>query len=241
MWRSACRRRRIQLPGTPADVIEDVRRLGGFGIVAHPGSPRPSLRWQDWDTEFDGIEWMNADSEWRDEAWSTLGRALLTYMLRGPETLAWLLDRPESVLAHWDAAGRHRRVVALAGADAHARLAFRQRNDPDSSSFHVPLPSYDASFRAFSNHLELDRSLSGDATADTATVLDAVRAGRVYTVIDGLASPGGFTFTGVSGTSIGDDGARVADAPASADRLACPRERAAEHRDHLVSRRQASP
>jgi hypothetical protein len=187
--------------GTPADVIEDVHRLGGFGIAAHPGSPRPALSWQDWNGEFDGLEWMNADSEWRDEPMSSLGFSLLTYMLRGPETLVSLLDRPENVLALWDAAGTQRRIVGLAGADAHARLGFRQRNDPDSSSIHLPLPSYDASFRAFSNHLELQRGLSGDATADTASVLDAIRAGRAYTVIDGIASPGGFTFTGVSGIS----------------------------------------
>ena len=61
------------LAGTPADVIEDVHRLGGFGIAAHPGSPRPSLRWQDWDAPFDGLEWINADSEWRDEPWMPLG------------------------------------------------------------------------------------------------------------------------------------------------------------------------
>ena len=29
------------LAGTADAVIEDVRRLGGFGIAAHPGSPRP--------------------------------------------------------------------------------------------------------------------------------------------------------------------------------------------------------
>src|SRR5687767_5944180 len=31
------------LAGTPDDVIEDVHRLGGFGVAAHPGSSRPSL------------------------------------------------------------------------------------------------------------------------------------------------------------------------------------------------------
>ncbi|HEX4915205.1 MAG TPA: hypothetical protein VFV51_14670, partial [Vicinamibacterales bacterium] len=36
------------LAGTPQAVIADVRRLGGFGIAAHPGSPRESLRWTDW-------------------------------------------------------------------------------------------------------------------------------------------------------------------------------------------------
>jgi hypothetical protein len=189
------------LAGTPADVIDDVHRLGGFGIAAHPGSPRPSLSWQDWNADFDGLEWLNADSEWRDELWGALGRTLVTYLFRGPETLASLLDRPGSVMVQWDAAGLQRRVVGLAGADAHARLGFRQRTDPDMTAVHVPLPGYEVSFRAFSNHVELERPLSGDATADAASVLDSIHAGRVFTVIDGLASPGDFTFVGVSGTT----------------------------------------
>ena len=33
------------LAGEARDVVEDVRRLGGFGIAAHPDSPKPELRW----------------------------------------------------------------------------------------------------------------------------------------------------------------------------------------------------
>ncbi|MEO8682340.1 MAG: hypothetical protein ABI665_25050 [Vicinamibacterales bacterium] len=202
--------------GTPADVIEDVHRLGGFAIATHPGSPRASLQWRDWAVDFDGLEWMNADSEWRDELWGALGRTLLTYAFRGPETLASLLDRPDSVIARWDAAGRDRRVVGLAGADAHARLGFRQRTDPDVSAVHVPLPGYDASFRAFSNHVELDHPSSGDAIADAAGVVEAIRDGRLFTVIDGLASPGSFTFTGASGNHAVTIGGRlILDGPAA--------------------------
>ncbi len=196
--------------GTPADVIADVHRLGGFGIVAHPGSPRPSLSWQDWNADVDGLEWINADSEWRDEPWGALGRTLLTLAFRGPETLASLLDRSDSVMAHWDAAGIARPVVGLAGADAHARLGLRQRTDPEMTSIHLPLPSYEVSFRAFSNHVELERELSGDAIADASAVLDAIRAGRVFTVIEGLASPGGLTFTGASGAGTATMGGRLA-------------------------------
>src|SRR5689334_14892345 len=50
------------LGGEPAAVVEDVKRLGGFGIVAHPDSPKADLAWTDWDAPFDGIEWLSADS-----------------------------------------------------------------------------------------------------------------------------------------------------------------------------------
>ncbi|MDO8677578.1 MAG: CehA/McbA family metallohydrolase [Acidobacteriota bacterium] len=181
--------------GTAADVIEDVHRLGGFGIAAHPGSPRPSLAWLAWDAGFDGLEWINADSEWRDEEWWPLARTLLTYPVRAPASIAAVLDRPDGVLSKWDNATQQRRVIALAGADAHARLAFRARTDPDVSSIHVPLPGYEWSFRAFSNHVVLDGPLTGHALIDAPHLLDAIRQGRVFTVIDGLATPGGLDFS----------------------------------------------
>ncbi len=53
------------LGGEPRDVIEDVHRLGGFGVVAHPDSPKPELRWREWTAPFDGIEIVNPDTSWR--------------------------------------------------------------------------------------------------------------------------------------------------------------------------------
>ena len=188
------------IAGTPEDVIADVHRLGGFGIAAHPGSPRPTLSWQGWDTAFDGIEWINGDSEWRDEPRTAIARALLTYLLRPPQSLATLLDRPDSVLARWDALAAQRKVVGLAGSDAHARLGFRQQTDPDVSSIHVRLPGYEASFRAFSNHVVLAVPFAGDAAADAAVLVEAIRDGHVYSVIDAIASPGSLTFTAASGS-----------------------------------------
>lgn len=195
------------LAGTPDDVIEDVRRLGGFGVAAHPGSPRSSLSWQEWEAPIDGLEWINADSEWRDEPRLPLARALLTYLFRAPQSMATLLDRPDEVLRRWDVLAASRRVTGLAGADAHARLGFRQRTDPDVASMHIPVPSYLSSFRAFSNHVVLGAPLSGDAGRDASRLLTAIRDGHVYTVIDALATPGALSFTATSGShaaQIGD-------------------------------------
>ena len=82
------------LAGTPAAVVEDVHRLGGMAIAAHPASPRPSLRWHDWSVPLDGLEWLNADSEWRDQLVGSIGRLLFTYALRPVATLASTLDPP---------------------------------------------------------------------------------------------------------------------------------------------------
>lgn len=194
------------LAGHPRDVIEDVRRLGGFGIAAHPGSPKEALRWTDWDAPFDGLEWLNADSEWRDEFWTSLGRVLLTYAFRPSETLGGLLDRPASVLQQWDRLGATRRVPALAGADAHARLGFRQSPDPYQDRVIARLPGYEVSFRAFVNHVILDRPLTSDAATDGALVLESIRQGRVFTSIDSLAGLSAFEAKATSGVIVAKPG-----------------------------------
>ena len=186
------------LGGKARDVLEDVARLGGFAIAAHPGSPRPGLRWSAEDTELDGLEWLNADSEWRDESMWSLARALLTYPIRGKETLVALLDRPTGVLERWDDLTQRRRVVAVAGADAHARIGFRSFGEPYDSGRSLHLPSYERMFQVFSNALP-DITLSGDAAVDAAIVLAAIRDGHVYSTIDGLGSTAEMSFTAVSG------------------------------------------
>jgi hypothetical protein len=189
------------LAGHPREVIDDVRRFGGFGFVAHPGSPKAGLQWTDWDASFDGLEWLNADSEWRDELWASLGRGLLTYAFRPAETLAALLDRPADVLARWHRVASRRRVPAIAGADAHARLGFRQGADPYPDGVSARLPSYEASFRAFTNHVILDRPLSGDAAADARVIVDGIREGRMFTSIDGFAALASFEARATSGAA----------------------------------------
>lgn len=198
------------LAGTADEVIEDVARLGGFGFAAHPGSPRPSLAWRSWEAPIGGLEWINADSEWRDEPRVPIARALFTYLVRAPQSIATLLDRPVAVLGRWDALSHTRRVVGIAGSDAHARLGFRQGGDPDYSAIHIPVPGYEATFRAFSNHVALEGGpFSGQAAADATRLSAAIRAGRVYSVIDALASPGALTFTATSGAKTAQMGGEL--------------------------------
>ena len=53
------------LAGEGRAVAEDVRRLGGMGLIAHPDSSRSSLAWHDPSVAADGFEWINGDSTWR--------------------------------------------------------------------------------------------------------------------------------------------------------------------------------
>lgn len=194
------------LGGEPRDVVEDVARLGGFGIVAHPDSAKPALQWREWTAPFDGLEWMNADSEWRDETRGRIARALVTYPFRPAETIGSLLDRPDKTLLKWDALTQRRRIPAVAGSDAHARLG---RQDDDrygySSGWFVRFPSYEASFRTFAVRVNLDRPLSGDARTDAADVVRTIRQGHLFTAVDAVAAPAAFEFSAANGkTTVGE-------------------------------------
>jgi len=178
------------LGGEPDAVVEDVKRLGGFGIVAHPDSPRPQLAWTDWDAPFDGIEWLSEDSEWRDESRLRLGRALLQYFVRPAPTLASLLDRPVATLKHWDALTAHRRVVGLAGIDAHGGIGRGVEEEGNRRPTLGTIPSYEASFKTFTTRVILEQAFSGDASSDARSLIAAIRNGRTFTVIDALAAPG---------------------------------------------------
>ena len=173
------------LAGDAAAVVEDVRRLGGFGIAAHPHHPRHELAWDDWDAPIDGIEWLNADSEWRTEGRLELTRAVLSYLLRPAPAIAMVFDRPERTIERWDGLSAGRRVVALAAVDAHGagRSSLSEEVEPRVAVG----PSYEASFRSLSNRVVLERPFSGEAAADAPLLLDAIRWGSVYSVIDAVS------------------------------------------------------
>jgi hypothetical protein len=191
------------LGGEPRDVVDDVRRLGGFGIVAHPDSPKAELRWRDWTAPFDGIEIINPDTSWRQQMTAREGgisrptrllvERLFSYPIRPAESIASLIQ-PTGILDRWEGAARSRHVVMIAGADAHAQIAWRSA-DPVETRASLPIPSYDSSFRAMSVHVSPERALTGDAAADAAIVTRAIRAGRFYTAVDGAATPPSFEFT----------------------------------------------
>ena len=184
-----------RLAGDAADVIEDVQRLGGFGVVAHPDSSKPSLAWQDWTARFDGLEWFNLDSEWRDDGAPALIRALLYYPVRPVAALGSLADRRQRMLERWAHLAHDRRVVGIAGVDAHARMG----TEGDRPWMNLDLPGYEVLFSAAQVSVELEVPLSGDAARDAEAILAALRDGRTFSTITTQAPAGRFAIQATRG------------------------------------------
>jgi hypothetical protein len=182
------------LAGEPSDVIEDIHRRQGFAIVAHPDSKKEELQWRAWNTPYDGVEWLNADSEWRADPSTEHVASVVGHLLfRAPETIASLFRRPTTTLRRWDSVTRRRPIVALAGLDAHANVG--------------GYPRYVDMFRALADAVVLDAPLTGRADEDARTVLSAFRLGHTYGIVRGFATPGALTFTATDGqatASMGD-------------------------------------
>jgi hypothetical protein len=189
------------LAGEPRDVLEDVHRLGGFGVAAHPDSPKTELVWRDWNVPIDGVEVINLDTVWRvavaQPGWRPKARllnALTGYLFRPTETIANLLTESPELVARWEALGRQRQMPAFVGVDAHARLELRE-SAPGDNRFTLPIPGYDTVFRTVSQNVAVLRPLTGNATDDMTSVLEALRRGHAYVAVDGITASPSFQFS----------------------------------------------
>jgi hypothetical protein len=178
-----------RLAGESRDVVEDVARLGGFGVAAHPDSPKPELAWSDWTLPIDGLEWLNLDTEWRDESRARILLGLAQHLLRPVATVGALIGHPGGVLERWDRMTPARRVTALAAVDAHARFGVENAFGSSGAAV-LEVPSYETSFRTVQIGVVLSQRLTGNAEADAAAVTSGVREGRVVSWLTALADPG---------------------------------------------------
>ena len=187
------------LGGEARDTFEDVHRMGGWTVAAHPDSPHAGLEWRDDDVPVEGLEWLNADSEWRDEGAGRLLLMLGHYLFRAPESIASIFDRPAASLRRWDELSKRRNVVGLAGVDAHAKIGIDEEAEAQAERTILARPTYRDMFRTVAQGIVLREPLTGDGPRDAAAILTALRTGRTYSVVRALASPGVVMFAATDG------------------------------------------
>lgn len=173
-----------------AESVQAVMQQGGLALVAHPEDPGnrrlklPSYRWTQRDVRsFTGLEVWNHLSQWMRPIRGLIsGVSAYAHPWRNAES-------PDPAALHlWDDLGRERRVVGVAGIDAHA-----VRVGP------LTVFPYRLLFRTALTHVLLDDALTGDATADTARLVSAIGRGRVQMVNGYLPAPRGFRFWAEAG------------------------------------------
>ena len=124
-----------------------------------------------------------------------------TYMLSLTDT--------DTLRDQWSTATAARKVVALAGADAHAKVSLVDA-EPGNNRYSVPIPSYESSFASLSVHVRLDQPFSGEAPADAERLIQGLRSGAVFVAVDGWASPAAFEYWATEGALRAEQGGSLA-------------------------------
>jgi hypothetical protein len=176
---------------TAAGICASVAEAGGFGFAAHPfstGSQRFSriagMPWTDIDCgALAGLEVWSFVTD-TAEAIGSIPEIMSFIAAPGRK----LRHPPARNLAEWDRLCEQRRVVGIAGIDAH-QIGIRVRDRVP-----IRLMSYARSFRHLRTHVLCEEPPSGELERDRDQVFGALRAGRCYMAVESLGSPRGFGF-----------------------------------------------
>ncbi len=185
-------------PGNPAAANADAstqaaigraRAAGRLVFVAHPET------FSAWQADgFDGMEIFNLHAAAKrisrpallfEGFWSYPRYAQLFWTRFG--------DDPFAAIRQWDALtrGGARKVVAVAGNDAHANVGLSLQQLTGKPILQLKLDPYERSFRVVRTHVLLPRA----QPLDTQGLLDALRRGHAYVAFDSLGNATGFRFT----------------------------------------------
>ncbi|HEX8160387.1 MAG TPA: CehA/McbA family metallohydrolase [Pyrinomonadaceae bacterium] len=182
--------------------IDRAKASGQLVFVAHPET------FGGWQTArgFDGMEVYNlhADAA-RANRLALFFDGLWSY--RSFPQLLWARfhESPTENLRRWDgltAGGR--RVVAVAGNDAHANVGVSLQDFTGRSIFRIKLDPYERSFRVVRTHV----LAPAGQTFDAETLLAALSAGHAYVSFDLLCDATGFRFGAANGAeqkTMGDE------------------------------------
>lgn len=196
----ACAESEPDLP--PQVYIDRVRDGEGIGFIAHPDHTGTALfhvkhyAWTDWSvTGYTGMGIWDFMTDWQNGLSGCI-RAVLSYaypalFLRGPSP---------ATLERWDLLTQQCHVVGIGELDNHDSLR---------RLWGIPIPVFPFSrvFNLIRTHILLEAPLSGDSRADIASVLTALRNGRLYVSFDHFRSASGFFLTlteGVREATMGD-------------------------------------
>ena len=176
------------------DLIDRAREAGLLVFIAHPET------FGSWATAhgFDGMEVYNlhADAK-RINRLALFFDGLWSY--RAYPHLLWtrFYESPAANLRRWDelTVGGGRRVVAIAGNDAHANVGLSLQQLTGKPILQLKLDPYERSFQVVRTHALIEKN----QPLDEASLLAALAAGHCYVAFDVLCDASGFRLTADNG------------------------------------------
>ena len=189
------------------DLVTRGRGTNGLTFVAYP------QEFHGWDTSFyDGIEVYNLYTNARQiNAAVMFFDSLWSYRSYPDLLFANFYRRPTKNLQAWDQAiaKTRRRLVAVAGNDAHANIGISLNDDSGKTLLGLRLDPYERSFRLVRVHALLPR----DQTLNRESLLAALGAGHCFIGFDLFGDSSGFRWSATSGTENKIQGDEITPAP----------------------------
>jgi hypothetical protein len=176
------------------EVISKAKARGALVFVAYP------QEFKSWHVSgYDGVEVYNVYTNTRrikplvmffDGLWSYRSYPDLLF--------ANFYSRPEESLRRWDEAiaSKGRRLVALAGNDAHANVGLNLRDASGKTLLGLQLDPYERSFRLVRVHVLVPK----DKPLDSETLLEALANGHCFIGFDLFCDTSGFSFSASNGS-----------------------------------------
>jgi hypothetical protein len=171
------------------EVLAQQKAQDSLSFIAYPHE------FSSWDvSDYDGMEIYNLYTNTKKiNYFVTFFDWLWSYWSYADLMFARFYERPSDELKKWDEVMRakNRRIVAIAGNDAHANVGFQLGDRTGKRLIGVHLDPYERTFSVVRNHvlMEKEKSLTRE------TLLEAIRSGHCYIAFDIFGDATGFTFT----------------------------------------------
>jgi hypothetical protein len=175
------------------DFLNQEKAKRAITFVAYP------QEFKNWSaTGFDGIEVYNLYTNARRvNPLITFFDVLWSFRTDRDALFATFYNRPTEALKNWDDAivAQNRRLVAIAGNDAHANVGISLNDSTGKTLLGLKLDPYERSFRLFRMHVLLENGKE----LNTASLLSALREGHCFIGFDLFGYTKGFRFAATNG------------------------------------------
>lgn len=171
------------------EVFSQQKAAGSLSFIAYPHE------FNNWELDaYEGMEVYNLYTNTKKiNYFVTFFDWLWSYWSYPDLMFARFFERPVDELKKWDelTASKNRKIVAVAGSDAHANVGFGLADYTGKRSLGVHLDPYERTFNIVRNHVLIER----EKPLTEETLLASIRSGHCYIAFDIFGDATGFTFT----------------------------------------------